>query len=267
MRNRSDHAAAETLRAFLDACGRAAGAGCAFSAGSAGATRAKYFGLLRRLRTHPESSSISYPKLTTMTLGGLYEVADWKKTATMLQKVWASHNKQKLALAAPGPSLPDRLFDPSGRAAAATKRYDGPEQLFSIVCSDSPNPGPGAYGALDRFAARRSGAIGRVWAWGGAQCANWPARAADRFTGPFNRRTLNPVLVINTRFDPATPYQNAVAVSRLLPRARLLTVDGFGHVALLNPSACANGHLSSYLIGLQLPPPGTRCEQDEKPFG
>jgi pimeloyl-ACP methyl ester carboxylesterase len=49
----SDKDAAKTLDAFLSLCGQPATSRCAFSAGSASATKAKWRTLLRRLREHP----------------------------------------------------------------------------------------------------------------------------------------------------------------------------------------------------------------------
>ena len=63
-----------------------------------------------------------------------------------------------------------------------------------------------------------------------------------------DNRTANPVLVIGNTFDPATPLRGAVAMDRALARARLLTLDGYGHTALLNPSACVNRFESRYFI-------------------
>src|SRR5215470_5364084 len=37
-----------------------------------------------------------------------------------------------------------------------------------------------------------------------------------RYTGPWNRTTAHPILVINTTYDPATPYQAAEAMVREL---------------------------------------------------
>jgi hypothetical protein len=47
----------------------------------------------------------------------------------------------------------------------------------------------------------------------------------------FTTPTANPVLIVGGRFDPATRYQGAVTLARLLPRSRLLTLDGWGHVS------------------------------------
>ena len=49
----TDLSSARTLQAFLSLCGEAGSDRCAFSAGSAAATQAKFTSLLRRLRKHP----------------------------------------------------------------------------------------------------------------------------------------------------------------------------------------------------------------------
>jgi hypothetical protein len=55
-------------------------------------------------------------------------------------------------------------------------------------------------------------------------------------------------------------------MSRQLARARLLTVDGYGHATLLNPSRCASRYEGRYFIRGKLPPPGTHCAQNVQPF-
>jgi hypothetical protein len=73
--------------------------------------------------------------------------------------------------------------------------------------------------------------------------------------------------VIGNTFDPATPLRGAMAMQRALARARLLTLDGYGHTSLINPSACVNRFESRYFINGTLPPKGARCTQDGTPFG
>ena len=55
-------------------------------------------------------------------------------------------------------------------------------------------------------------------------------------------------------------------MERDLASARLLTVDGYGHTALLNPSSCAQAYESAYLIDGTLPPAGATCQQNQQPF-
>jgi len=81
-------------------------------------------------------------------------------------------------------------------------------------------------------------------------------RSVDPYRGRWGNRTANPVLVIGNTFDPATPLLGAQAMAGALARARLLTLDGYGHTALINPSACVNRFERRYFIDGTLPPRG-----------
>jgi pimeloyl-ACP methyl ester carboxylesterase len=102
--------------------------------------------------------------------------------------------------------------------------------------------------------------------WNDEPCASWLATAADKYEGPWNHPTPVTVLVIGNTNDPSTPYQNSVAMAQELAQARLLTVQGYGHTVLLNPSSCASQYESDYLISGTLPAAGTVCQQDALPF-
>ncbi|MFF8732194.1 alpha/beta hydrolase [Streptomyces sp. NPDC015171] len=119
---------------------------------------------------------------------------------------------------------------------------------------------------MEAAAAGRADDAGRFWTWATAACIIWPAVAADRYRGPWNRPTAHPVLLVGTRYDPATPYANAQALAGELADARLLTNEGYGHTALTNPISCVKTYESRYLIDGTLPPPGATCRQDEPPF-
>lgn len=119
---------------------------------------------------------------------------------------------------------------------------------------------------LEPLVLRRAGPVGLSILWGDEQCAAWPARAADGYRGPWNRRTADPILVVGNTHDSATPYRNSIEMAAQLNRARLLTVDGWGHTELLNSSACANRYITAYLLRLALPPRGAACRQDRVPF-
>ena len=263
LRLRSDQGAAKTLRAFLDLCGRAGVAHCAFSAGSAAATRSKFAALLARLPRQPVKGKMSYAELVSKTIAALYSEPGWSGWAQKLQNLWT---KGAASQATAGRSLlrSNDSARSAPRAARASDRYAGFEQQAAILCSESPNPRPPAYGALDAFASRRSGVAGPAWAWLDETCASWPAHAAELYAGPWNRRTAHPVLVIGTTYDPATPYQSAVAMSHQLARARLLTVDGYGHTS--GASACADRYKTRYLISGTLPPRAAKCAQNKPPF-
>ncbi|MFC7534659.1 alpha/beta hydrolase [Actinoplanes sp. GCM10030250] len=99
-----------------------------------------------------------------------------------------------------------------------------------------------------------------------AGCLGWPRlpvnpqRAIQRATGP--------VLLVNSRHDPATAYTWARQVAMQLgPDARLLTYDGWGHVAYSH-STCVSRAVDRYLSDLTLPATGASCPAVEpEPYG
>jgi pimeloyl-ACP methyl ester carboxylesterase len=137
-----------------------------------------------------------------------------------------------------------------------------------LICADSPaRQGPGAWqDVLDRLTGVSSiyGPVITWWRW--APCASWPAASADRYTGPWNASTRNPILVIGTRFDPNTPYTNASRAARRFGNAVLLTHDGYSHTSPKDPSACVKSATSEYLVDLVTPAEGTICRSDRPPF-
>ena len=153
-----------------------------------------------------------------------------------------------------------KLLTPAGFAGATTSA--------AISCADAPahmgsRSWPQAIGRFTRTN-RLYGPVLGWWLW--APCASWPVRGQDAYRGPWNGSTPNPILLIGTRHDPATPYINAVRSARRLGNAALLTHDGYGHVSFHDPSACVDQARVAYLVDLITPPNGTICQSDKKPF-
>lgn len=257
LRFRSDVETRKTLRAFLDLCGSTDAEHCAFSAGSPEATRAKFHELLARLPVAPTAGRTGYAQAISETVHQLYITDRWAPQAANLQDLWVH---------GPATEIP-AAGSAAGAGAFGSGPYGGEEQEMAIACGEVPSPPAASFPAADRFAKQRSGVSGPYWAWDYEPCSTWPARSAHRFRGPWNRRTASPVLVVGNTFDPATPLRGAVVMAKRLARARLLTMDGYGHTALLNPSSCVNRIESRYFIKGTLPRMGTRCAQDDEPFG
>ncbi|MFF6983684.1 alpha/beta hydrolase [Streptomyces sp. NPDC008343] len=248
----SGRSAAETVNHFLTLCGSTTTARCAFSAGSPQATRDKYDQLLQRLRKEPVGQW-TYAGTVADVVNSLY-VPGAPELAGRLQDLWQGRVPEPSTLPPP-PPVPN------------PNPYLGEEQSTAVFCGDSPNPrDPGAYHTLAEAAADRAGATGRYWIWASAGCASWPAVAEDRYRGPWNKPTANPILVVGNTYDPSTSLSAAQAMAKELANARLLTHDAIGHTALFNPSSCINEHASRYLIDGALPPAGTTCQQDAPPF-
>lgn len=263
----------DALGTFLDACED--DVRCAFREGRHDLLR-KYDRLLARVRREPvelvdpttgETFAVTYQDVVYVTLGGLYDPAFSPELAAILQEVWAATEArgrlQHLRLA----RVRRLMASPPARAAQAPEPYLGIEQTYGVQCTDADNPSnPWAWPFWARVADRLAPYFGSAWVWDSVPCATWPARDEDRYTGPWDRETANPVLLIgNRQGDPATPYEDAVSTQRRLANARLLTLDSFGHAAFLQ-SQCIVATVERYLIGVELPRRGTVCQPDRAPF-
>ena len=91
-----------------------------------------------------------------------------------------------------------------------------------------------------------------------ARCAGWPA-TRDPVPLP-TAPDARPILVIGGKFDLRTPYEWAQAMTETLGNATLLTSNHFGHVAVVNESACAKQAVRAYLTSGSLPASGAVCD-------
>ncbi len=87
-------------------------------------------------------------------------------------------------------------------------------------------------------------------------CAVWPGKhdpfEAGRAAG------APPILVVGTKGDPATPYEQTAALASLLGTGVVLTWNGDGHTAYPD-TPCITEAVDRYLIDLRVPPVGTVC--------
>jgi pimeloyl-ACP methyl ester carboxylesterase len=273
-RVRSDAGAQATLQEFFRLCD-AGGPRCAFSGGAA----ARFAALSRRVRQEPvevvyedgTSETISYSILIGITLGAMFDSFGWPDFAGFLAFIEAAANPSARVQSQVARPTVDRRprYAPPGVAVPHGIENEYPnfaEAFPGVACSDSTNPRLYAAWSINgALADAQTGYFGRPWTWVSSICAEWPGRDEDRYTGPFNRVTANPVLVVGNRFDPATRYEGALTVHSLLPRSALLTVEGWGHTSLFL-SACADQTIARYLIAVAPPGPGATCRQDVVPF-
>ncbi|CAM4518072.1 alpha/beta hydrolase [Nocardia ninae] len=89
-------------------------------------------------------------------------------------------------------------------------------------------------------------------------CEAWPGKSTLGFPYATNIKGLPQTLVIAVTGDPLTPYDGSANLANALG-ARLLTVDGEQHGALLARNPCISGLAADYLIDLHLPAENPRC--------
>ncbi|HEV7807491.1 MAG TPA: alpha/beta hydrolase [Solirubrobacteraceae bacterium] len=195
-----------------------------------------------------------------VTYLSMYSPSDWPDLADFLA-----------ALAAPVPS-------PEGVAAAVARTrsqlgarargedYPSIGGALASICVDAAHSRRvSQYPAVIAAADARAPYFGRARGWVALPCEFWRLKDRDAFNGPWQQSTRAPVLVIGTRFDPATPYRQARPYADLFPASRLLTLDGWGHTAV-GKSACVDAAIARYLVVGSRPQNGAVCAPDSVPF-
>ena len=77
--------------------------------------------------------------------------------------------------------------------------------------------------------------------------------------GPITAAGSQPILVVGTTRDPATPYEWAQALAAQLDAGHLLTYVGDGHTAYRRGSTCIDRNGRRLPARAAVPAAGTRC--------
>ena len=123
------------------------------------------------------------------------------------------------------------------------------EANTAINCADE-RVAPEDFSMVKQAALDASNVFGKYFAYPELGCLGWPKGKStveidytvDLEVGP---------LVIGTTGDPATPYQQAVSLAKILSGATLLTFQGEGHTAY-GSDTCVNDYVENYLLGENL---------------
>ncbi|ANH38019.1 Carboxylesterase A precursor [Nocardioides dokdonensis FR1436] len=137
------------------------------------------------------------------------------------------------------------------------------EAIYAINCLDDPSSTP-----VEDIPAQVpdflevSPTLGEVFAWSLVGCAGFQS-APDALDGPTGEEITaagaEPILVVGTTRDPATPYEWAEALAAQLEPGVLLTRDGDGHTAYNSGNACIDTAIEDFLIDGTVPDDGTTC--------
>jgi pimeloyl-ACP methyl ester carboxylesterase len=266
-RLRSAEGSQDSLHEFFRTCDEGGLEACVL----ANNAQSRYTSVIERIREEPvniitndgSEYVLDYTSIVLITLRALYMPESWPDLASLIAAIEEDpatnditqryHDlRQSLGLDSeqPAVSVPQPIVGFAG-----------------VSCSDSDNP---FLYENWTWAAELSDSFyeyfGSLWTWNSSICHSWPGTKESRYAGEFKVETGNPVLVVNTLFDPATPYHGAKKVKKLLTNSRLLTVNGWGHTSLFT-SECANNIVSDYLLTGSLPAKGTSCDPDVTPFG
>ncbi|GAA3745567.1 pimeloyl-ACP methyl ester carboxylesterase [Spinactinospora alkalitolerans] len=133
--------------------------------------------------------------------------------------------------------------------------------LVAVNCADHRSPRDiGAYEEAAAEAAEASPLFGPSMAWGALPCAYWPEEAVSEPV-EVDGAGADPILVVGTTRDSATPYHWAESLAAALDSGVLLTREGDGHTAYRMGNACVDQAVDTYLLSARAPEDGMVCQE------
>ncbi len=126
----------------------------------------------------------------------------------------------------------------------------------AIRCLDSQKVSVSKELKEDAVDIKSAPTLGRSWG-SDLTCPLWPVAPAPKLPkiiGP----GADPILVIGTTGDPATPYEYAIGMARQLESGVLIRFRGFGHLAY-GQSPCVRKIVHAYLVEDMVPADETTC--------
>ena len=156
----------------------------------------------------------------------------------------------------------DQLLNLSNQyASRGPKGYttNAIQALYAVNCLDH-NDYISSAQVPSRFASfeKASPTFGRIFAYGLSTCASWPVKSGNRTTA-LAAAGAPPIVVVGTTRDPATPYEQAVALAKQLESGVLVSRDGDGHTGFGMGNKCVDKAIESYLVGGNVPEDGLSC--------
>ncbi|WP_264796879.1 alpha/beta hydrolase [Arthrobacter mangrovi] len=133
------------------------------------------------------------------------------------------------------------------------------EAFTAINCLDYPmESGLDAMREEAKALEDASPTLGRYLAYGGTTCENWSYDAV-RTPAPVKAEGADPILVVGTTGDPATPYEWAESMAASFESASLLTFEAEGHTAYSRGNKCVQDAVDAYFIDGTMPKDGAVC--------
>lgn len=141
----------------------------------------------------------------------------------------------------------------AGRDASGTYSSNIMEALPAVNCLDR---GEDADPQTWEEVADEVGAEAPIWgtflAWEGLPCAVWPVEATGG-SAKVDAKGADPILVVGTTRDPATPYAWAERLHEQLEDSALITHEGDGHTAYMRQDDCVDSAVEEFWLTGEVP--------------
>ena len=223
--------------------------GCPFR-GNLGQALEQVQGLLDKLETSTLPTQYERDAGLTVALYGiiaaLYSEQSWPYLTQAFEEAFAGDGSTLLLLA---DFYNDK--DPDGGYLSNIS-----EANVAINCADERVP-KAEFAQLTTEVLAASTVFGKYFGYPELGCLGWP-EGKSMVELDYTVALDSGPLVVGTTGDPATPYSQAVSLSKLLSGATLLTYEGEGHTAY-GSNACVNEYVEEYLTGGNLTTSELRC--------
>ena len=196
---------------------------------------------------HDDGRMLSSSVLDTAISMALYEEQYWPVLSQAFQEVAVGETETTFALA-------DAYF----------RRVDGKyedhffESFYAITCIDQPVETDPAVLERQVEEMNRISPLESDYAIADPVCSNWPYPARDT-VGPVEGKGADPILLIGTTGDPATPYESAVEVAEQLESGVLISFNGDDHIAYDEGDPCVNTLVDDYFLTGAVPDADPKC--------
>ncbi|WP_304453214.1 alpha/beta hydrolase [Nocardiopsis sp. YSL2] len=203
----------------------------------------------RPLANSADDREVNRARAELGVLAALYTESRWPRVREALTAAMEDGDGTSLVL------LGDDLY---GRTD--TEKYENSTAaLIAVNCSDSASPRDvEEYATAAEEAGEESPVFGPMLAWSALPCAYWPEEAVAE-GGELTAAGADPIMVVGTTRDSATPYAWAEALANQLEPGFLVTRDGDGHTGYRMGDACVDAMVDDYLIDLTVPEDGMAC--------
>ncbi|MCI2178143.1 MAG: alpha/beta hydrolase [Ancrocorticia sp.] len=132
------------------------------------------------------------------------------------------------------------------------------EANWAINCVDYPSASDEVWQEMGQRLVSSGNVFGDFMATGEDLCKGWPGNP-DEDPGPFTAQGAAPIVLIGTRYDPATPYRWAEEMHSMMENSVLLTYEGDGHTAYGQGVSCIQDSVDDYLLNGTVPEDGLTC--------
>ncbi|WP_067438566.1 alpha/beta hydrolase [Nocardioides jensenii] len=147
----------------------------------------------------------------------------------------------------------------SSRDATGGYSDNSSEAFWAISCRDDPWSMPTSKipATFAQFR-KASPTFGDVFAWGLNSCVGYQGPKPEK-RPPLTAKGADPLLVVGTTRDPATPYEWAQSLAKQLDPAILVSRNGDGHTGYNMGNDCVDDTIESYLIDGEVPSADVTC--------